>query len=234
MAQQQINVTGKAGPLIYYIRNGKNCIRTKPIKVKQTIATKKRSSNFSLASTYARISRLNLPEIFAFKDGSRHNRLTGAFSLWLKGSNLAELPAGEMPYLKGFQVNPLKMLSSKWPQQITVVKITDRVQITISPLQPSQMMTIPKETTVIKLIITTIVMPLAQTTATQHVTSSFSLPCNEIFNGVSFHHDLVMMPSSVVMTAFSIVCYDADTGPVKLRTGYTFPAEIIYAHWLGS
>lgn len=233
MAQSQLNVTGKAGPVIYYTRNGKNCIRTKPVKVKQTLATKKRSSNFSLASTCARISRIQLAEIISTRDGNRHSRLTGAFSLWLKGSDLSDIPAGEIISLKNFEVNPPKMLASKWQQKISVVKNTSGLLITVLPLQPSEMMAVPKDTCIIDLNITTMCMPLPQTAGTHHVNSTFSFPCHDLFSGISLQHDLDLLPCSVVVTGFSITCYDENKWPVTIRKGYSLPAGIVYAEWLG-
>ncbi|NML21400.1 hypothetical protein HHL16_10975 [Pseudoflavitalea sp. G-6-1-2] len=72
----KIKFTGRCGDLIGYKRNGVSCLRSMPMEVKQTNATKKAAKRFGEASHTGKLIRNALaPYLYGKKDREHVNRL---------------------------------------------------------------------------------------------------------------------------------------------------------------
>lgn len=232
MAQQKTFTSGKTGPIILYRWRDRQCMRTKPGKVRQTAATKKRSSNFGIASRASKITRMYLSDILSYMDGTRHNRITSAYINWLKGINISDIPAGEMDYLKGLPLNPPKTAGNKWADQFTISRNSEGLYISIKDLIPSNIMSVPKDTDTIKLTISSMILDLNDPNRNNVVTSIFSIPLSGM-PASTVQHNLAVAPGSILLSGFAIECKDRHGGDADLRKGYVLPAEIVYAEWMG-
>lgn len=99
MAKQSglFQFTGKLDNVIGYRRNGSYFVRTMPVTVKQTAATRQASRNFGIASRKAKLIRQAItPQLEFNRDGSLVNRL-----------NKALITAGkdQWKHLEGFRFN---------------------------------------------------------------------------------------------------------------------------------
>jgi len=110
-----IQFSGRIGPLIGCLRDGKYYYRSRPQKVRQTKATKQSSNNFGLASKAGKIMRLYLAQsIPNAKDLHMHKKLAGSIGNWLglfKG--LSPEPTAEIPFVNHFNFNPELRLEEK-------------------------------------------------------------------------------------------------------------------------
>jgi hypothetical protein len=108
--------SGRIGPLIGCLRDGKYYYRSRPGKVRQTKATKASSSIFALASMAGRIMRLYLQHSIPNpKDIQMQRRLVGSISNWLrlaKGQPMQ--PTTDIPFVNHFEFNPAKPLDYAW------------------------------------------------------------------------------------------------------------------------
>src|SRR5262245_40815079 len=79
MAKQTsiLTFTGKLGNLVGYRRNGKHCLRSMPVNVRQTAATRHAAQRFGMASKKGALIRNAFTSILDVRCDSSHiNRLT--------------------------------------------------------------------------------------------------------------------------------------------------------------
>ena len=234
MARKMEIASGRIGPVIFYIRNGKQCARSAPASVRQTEPMKKRGANFSIASRISSTIRKNMPAICSLEDGTRHSRLTGAFSRWLKTAGIDQLETGPIPELKDFGLNPSKMLGAKWKDHTEVIRNENGIVIKLSSLDARTMMAIPKHTRKWKWNISSITIPLDTNNKQASLSNQIIISSEEpVFNGTSISHELPVIPGSIILTGYSIECLDENDEAVKVRKGFYPPAGFVYAEWCG-
>lgn len=100
-------ISGKIGNVVFYKRGDLYFARSVPGKVKQTDNTKKRSTNFGVASRAGKALRSLLLPVLPFpKDKIMQGRFSGAISKWLQTNNAAAVqPVDDVPFLQNFNFN---------------------------------------------------------------------------------------------------------------------------------
>lgn len=142
--QNGLKYVGRQGNVIYYELNGGYYTRMAPAKVKQTAATKIRSSNFAIAARANRVLRsLLLPAIPFPKDKKMQNRFGGAIMKWLQRQTPEQLEqTTSLPYLQNFQFNEATSIPERWKVPLSVNKqISDVLQLHIPAFIPKEKMT---------------------------------------------------------------------------------------------
>ena len=97
-------VSGTFGNIIFYRRMGKACARIKRNKIKQTVATKKRSVNFRIAARAGKALRAGLkPTMPKPTDRSMQIRFSGTIARWLGKSDVNTLQSYDrVPFISQF------------------------------------------------------------------------------------------------------------------------------------
>ena len=232
MAIHPPNTSGTLGPVIFYIRNGKQCSRTRPVKVNQTRATKKSSSNFSIASKLSAAIRKSMATICKVTDGSRHARLSGAFSAWLKSGDINTKSSAPIALLKTFKINPGTSNPAKWNEHIQVYRQQNDLEIKISELIPSSMMRLPKETAIIRLKIVSVNVSIRNNRAST-AQNRFDIAYDATFPATTIIQSFTVSPGSILLTGIAVECLDDQLNQVKWRKGYNAPAWFQFAEWIG-
>jgi len=108
--------SGRIGPLVGCLRNGKYYYRSRPAKVRQTKATKASSNIFAQASMAGKIIRSFLQQSIPNpKDIQMQRRLVGCISNWLRLSKGQPLPTtADIPFVNHFNFNLAKLLEETW------------------------------------------------------------------------------------------------------------------------
>ena len=230
MAIHNNHVSGAIGPVIFYTRNGKQCCRSKPRKVKQTIATKKRSSNFSIASKFSAAARRSMKDLCKLPDGTRHNRLTKTFSLWLRTADVNSISTGVVSVLQELSLNPEKNSTGKWNNHISMALYSEGIKIKVSDLIPCEMIAMPRNTSITRITFASSVISAIDFKSASSV-NVFTLPNNERFSGTDIDHILPVMPRSIILSGYAIECFDKNMQLLKWRKGFHPPATICFAYW---
>lgn len=121
MAKQDtiFRFTGRLGGAIGYVRNGVHCVRSAPLEVKQSTATKKAAKDFGQASKGARMLRYAMEkEIFLHHDRGINNRLNKAMGAILRADTANQpgrrrFTAGNLKQLQGFRLNGYASIKSE-------------------------------------------------------------------------------------------------------------------------
>lgn len=103
---------GKVGHLVYYEYRGKANVRSAPVQVRQTHATKDSAKRFGLAVSMSAVIRAALGSVLpGDTDRQRMYLLNKKLYQWLDGS-LERQPGGDpaLSVIKGFELNPAKQL----------------------------------------------------------------------------------------------------------------------------
>ncbi len=117
---------GLIGKLIFRERKGQQEVSAKPIKIRQTKATKAASGTFSMASTLGGEIRHSLAnELSLFNDGSIHCRLNGELNSILstcrdRATNTFRFEEDSFHNLVGLELNSNARLSKNLPGKLTV------------------------------------------------------------------------------------------------------------------
>jgi hypothetical protein len=107
--------SGRIGPLVGCLRDGKYYYRSRPQKVRQTRATKLSASYFGLAAKAGKIMRLYLAHSKPnAKDIHMQRKLESCISKWLRSDNgLPPKPTADIPFVNHFNFNPEIALEEK-------------------------------------------------------------------------------------------------------------------------
>ncbi|MEO8768733.1 MAG: hypothetical protein ABI402_01555 [Ferruginibacter sp.] len=230
MAIHQNHMSGPIGSVIMYNRNGTQCSRSKAAKVHQTKNTKKSSSNFSIGSQLSKIIRHSMADICRLNDGTRHSRISGTFLTWLRSTDIHSRPSEFVQLLSAFNINPEKMSTGKWNDHISINRDNNNIEIKISELIPSELMSIPKGNSIIKLTIRSLAVSIEDMKTTTAV-NSFSIGHGEMLSSTIFNQSVIASPGSIILTGIAIECFDDHSMQVKWRKGYNPPAWFGYAEW---
>lgn len=128
-AQNNVQFTGKVGNLIFYKRYGKYYIRMAPDRVRQSKATKKRSTNFGIAARAAAGLRSRLLPVIPFPaDRQMQITFVGALAKWLKQSSVQNLqPDDILPHIHHFQFNDKTSIDERFRIPLVVAKTADNL-----------------------------------------------------------------------------------------------------------
>ena len=151
MARQKSTfISGKMGNIIFYKRNGNYFARMAPDKVKQTAPTKKRSSNFGIASSAGKtLRKLLLPSLPFPKDKKMQNDFMGAIAKWLRLNNMKDLKAAtRLPFLTNFNFNEKTGIGERWKVSINVTQpAANRIEVQVPAYSPAKKIDAPAHTT---------------------------------------------------------------------------------------
>lgn len=233
MAIHSNHFSGSIGPLIFYVRNGKQYSRSRPGKVKQTEATKKRSSNFGLAAKLSAVIRRNMKDLFRLKDGTLHNRLTTVFSAWLATDDINTKPSGTIKSFADFNINPDKISNVKWNESISVSQQGNAIQVKLKQFIPKNLMAAPRNTNTVRVTIVAVCFFIADM-KTSTITKSYDMPYDEAFSGSEFEHEFPAINGRMMLVGFVVECFDNHGGILKWRKGYNAPGMIRLGKWIAS
>lgn len=201
---------GRIGNIIYYELNGGYYKRAAPGKVKQTKATKMRSSNFSIAAGANRVLRsLLLPALPFPKDKKMQNRFGGAIMKWLQCQTLEELkPSANLPYIHDFQFNEATSLRERWKIPLSVTReASDVLQLHLPAFIPVEKLAAPAWTHVVECTIAAASCTLKNSIPNGNCLNAFSIPYNDTeIPAQIINLPIVMPPGSLVMVAVSLTC----------------------------
>jgi hypothetical protein len=148
--KNQKNISGLVGNLVFQTVNGKQIIRSRPAKVKQTKATKASSGEFGKCSVWSKQLRNGLaPFLIKQYDNVMYQRFQSSFyKALLSNTDLAKgqrTPiTANMSDLVGFEFNTHSLLPSYFTPVVTTVLDADRRLIIIIPaLEPISAVTFP-------------------------------------------------------------------------------------------
>ncbi|MEZ2445068.1 hypothetical protein AB6805_25285 [Chitinophaga sp. RCC_12] len=170
MAKQSglFQFTGKLDNVIGYRRNGSYFVRTMPVTVKQTAATRQASRNFGIASRKAKLIRQAItPQLEINRDGSLVNRL-----------NKALITAGkdQWKHIEGFRFNKHTGIDKFFPLQPVIQN--GRLKIPAQTLPPQDALTHLEIT-----VVATRISFVEQRITRQHSTT-IKVDINAPFNGL--------------------------------------------------
>lgn len=238
MAQQANQYySGRQGNAIYYKLNEGYYIRSLPVVVKQTAATKIRSSNFAIASRAGRMLRYLLEPAIPFsKDKKMQNRFAGAFMKWLKLNTLQQLqPATNLPFVQNFQFNEACSLSERCTIPLTVTQVNNGLlQLHLPAFIPAKNFAAPEHTTSINCTITAASCCLQ----TGEENGSFTMLVTLPYSTVEMPEQIIKLPlamprCSLVIAAVALQ-YNIDKNGISKPAGNIafMPSGIIAAMYV--
>ena len=228
---------GREGNVIYYELNGGYYARSVPAKVKQTKATKIRSSNFAVAVRTSRLLRCLLKDALPFpKDKLMQNRLNGAIMNWLKLQTPAHLqPAANLPFIHDFQFNPSTSVKERLQVPVIVSKIgSNTLQVYMPAFDTRQQLKAPAWTNKVTVTIAAASCLLTSSVTNGNDVNTFTIPYCEAYTPEhTIDLSLPMPPGSLVVVAVSLAFFISKKGK-EIPTDKTafMPAGIVTALYM--
>src|SRR5690242_570130 len=214
--QKDLKYVDRQGNLIYYELNGGYYIRTAPGKIKQSAATKIRSSNFAVAAGANRLLRQLLQPAIPFpKDKKMQNRFGGAIMKWMKQQNPEQLQAGKkLPFIHDFQFNEATSLQERWKVELTVNQQKPNIlKLHIPGFVPKEKIAAPAWTKRVECTVAAASCILKAKTANGNSIHAFSIPYDNLEIPAQDIQLLVPMPTgSLVVMAVSLTYYVSKKG----------------------
>lgn len=208
--QQNMFYVGRKGNIVYYELNGGYYLRTVPSRVRQTAATKRRSSNFSVAVGAGRVLRaLLLPAIPFPKDKKMQNDFGGAIMKWLKQETLNQLvPANHLPYIQDFQFNNKTDVRERWKVPLSVIKPDEGLlQLSVPAFVPVEKIAAPAGTVSVTCTVAAASCTLRNSLSNGDYCCSFNIPYTTEEMPARIVDLPVAMPAgSLVVVAVSLTC----------------------------
>lgn len=154
--QMATYLRGKMNNIIFYNVSGKSFARAMPVQVRQTAATKKRSTNFGIAQRAGAILRSLLQQVLPFpKDKDMQRRFSGSISQWLALGNINVLPpqAG-LAYISHFSFNPATDIAERLRVPLGVTRPSAQwLQVELPAFIPRQAIAAPAGTATVQLLV---------------------------------------------------------------------------------
>jgi hypothetical protein len=151
-SQINVQLTGRIQNLICYKVGDKYYIRSAPGKVKQTKATKKRSTEFGKASRIGASLRQQLFPVIPFPaDNKMQTRLVSVLFQWLRSGYDTGRPCNEVPFINNFQFTEGYSITERWmiPLQVTNAE-PGLLQLKIPAFVPAKSISAPAGTVSVK------------------------------------------------------------------------------------
>lgn len=233
MAQQANQYdNGRQGNPIYYKLNEGYFIRSVPVVVKQTAATKIQNSNFEIASKAGRMFRYLLEPAIPFsKDKKMQNRFAGTFMKWLQLNTLVQLqPATNLPFVQNFQFNDACSLIEKCKIPLRVIAVNNgMLQLHFPAFIPVKSFAAPAHTNSINFVITTASCTLQSGEENGSFTRQFMIP----YLTTAIPEQIIKLPiamhrGSLIIVAVSLQYNIGKNGNFKPSANKAFlPSGII-------
>lgn len=174
-------VSGTFGNMVFYRRMGKACARIKRSHIKQTVATKKRSTNFGIAARTGKILRAGLINAMPNpRDRSMQSRFSGAFAKWLGQSDVNTLqPCEPVPYLTNFAFTKEDTFNERFKVQFSVNFTSTGVEIRIAGFNPVRNISAPAGTVSVHLVIAVAGVKPAKGVAAGFASQTIEIPYSD-------------------------------------------------------
>lgn len=215
-----IQFSGRIGPLVGCLRDGKYYYRGRPVKVKQTKATKQSAGHFGIAAKAGKIMRLNLAQsIPNTKDQPMQLSLASAIGKWLRiKSTLPPAPVSDIPFVNHFNFNPEVPLEEKLKIAIAFEHSGPGIaKLRLASFVPLQQVKAPAGTTHLQFSISAAALRLSDDTCYGSSHFTFTIPYNDTLNNAQeIALPLQTDPGNLLIAA------------LQLRYGMNQAAEINY------
>lgn len=231
--QMATYLRGKMNNIIFYNVSGKSFARAMPVQVRQTAATKKRSTNFGIAQRAGAVLRSMLQQLLPFaKDKDMQRRFSGAISQWLALGNINTLPPQEeLAYISHFSFNPATGIAGRLKVALTITRpATHLLQLELPAFIPTNAITAPAGTAAVQILVKA---------AACHL-QSFAGGCSETVV-ISFSYNSQPQPARVIDLPIEIAAGDIvltvmsmrflDAGGVQDQRPAFMPCAVIDARY---
>jgi len=231
--QTDLRFTGRIGNLIFYKIDETYYMRGAPGKIKQTAATKKRSTEFGKASrTGSRLRRQLFPVIPFPKDNKMQTRLVTALYTWFRKGYDPLKPCVAVPFLERYQFTEESSIKERWWVDLQVSQpATNMLELKIPAFVPTRNIIAPAGTKKIKCVIATAGCNV-ETGAHTHGTSTTIL---YDYNQLEVPEQIVSLPTptpkgSLVVTAVGLefICTKGGYFERVIKKGF-HPSGILSA-----
>ena len=219
-----IQFSGRIGPLIGCLRNGKYYYRSRPNKVQQTKATQLSSNNFGLAAKAGKLIRLNLAQhLPSTKDQHMHKRLARCLADWLgQYKDQPVQPTAAIPLVDQFSFNPELRLA----EQMKVVPVFSRTgpeltQLLLPAYIPATDIKAPAGTTHLEFCIHAVVLRLGDDACYGNYSHAFTIA-----------YDNMMQDARQVNIALHTAAGKMVIASLRIRYGILQEGEINYSKWV--
>jgi len=179
-----IYASGRIGKLVGVERYGKWYLRSLPVEVKQTAASRKRSTNFGIAAEAGKFLRRQLANSIPYpRNKGMQSRFGGAIVKWIGNNNVGSLPAQQsLPFISGFSFNDKSNSARKWLAALAVTMVDEQaLQIQVPAFIPVTAFKAPRGTAAIdcSLVVAycNLLKPVA---ATSTVACRLEFPYNDV------------------------------------------------------
>lgn len=232
-SQIDVQLTGRIQNLIFYKRGDKYYVRTVPVKVKQTKATKKRATEFGKASRIGKGLRQQLLPAIPFPaDNKMQTRLVSALFQWLRSGYDAAQPGDEVPFVNNFPFTEGYSVRERWNVALKVTKPEEGLlQVTIPAFVPVKSISAPAGTVAVKCNIAATACTVANGITAGGTCTSLHFD----FNEVEVPERVVSLPlptstGNLVVTAISLEYHFLKNGYVQKTANKVFmPAGVVSA-----
>ncbi len=226
-------LSGKISNIIFFERNGTYMARSMPTLVRQSTATKQRSTNFGIASSAGRVLRQQLNNSIIFpKDKKMQSRFSGAISKWLGRNNVADLqPANKLPFVNHFCFNEETSIAERFKVSITVMQpVADIIEVHIPAFVPTVAIAAPAHTVSVELIITAASCRLIDAASAGNHTIALNIPYNdEMVNTETLSFPVSTKAGSLVVTA-AMMNFKLSNNKIDIRHPF-LPSSVVDARY---
>lgn len=209
MAKQlNMQFSGRIGPLVGCLRDGKYYYRSRSKSPKQTDATQKAAGKFGLAARACKVMRTNLlPCIPNPRDKDMRLRLEGRIRLWLGQQGSMPLQAtADIPFVNHFNFNAADRLVERFTIN-PVFSITGpgSAMLQLPAFIPANQVKAPAGTTHLQLTIAAVALRLNDYTCYGSNSTVITLPYNAVLQPAQeFNMDLQAEPGNILVAAMQL------------------------------
>ena len=232
-SQINLQITGRIDNLICYKVGDKYYMRTAPVNVKQTKATKKRAGEFGKASGIGRCLRQQLlPSIPFPADNKMQTRLVSALFQWLRSGYDVNQPSNDVPFVNTFQFTDGYTIKERWKVSLQVTNgEPGLLELKIPAFVPAKSLSAPTGTVSVKCHIAVAACHVETRVATGGISTSILYDYDE----AEVAERTVSLPApttagSLVVTAISLEYNFIKNGHLEKTTNKAFmPSGVVSA-----
>ncbi len=236
--QAEASYHGTIDFLIFYKRQGRNCVRTVPSKVRQNNATKASAGLFGKASKSAAGIRKKLASVIPFPDDIlMQTRFTTALYKWMKANvPFEEARIKKSDLIRSFQFTtggPLFVRRCKLKPEFSIFS-EDQIQIRIPPFIPKKSIVAPAKTVSVRLKIAVAACKVKTGITNGSSIVEFDFPYDTVEVGEQIHFMKLPISKGSLLLAGATLEYRVK----NLRTEFIYrkksfiPAAIISAIYI--